>query len=225
MNPDKLFDYLDGKLPEWERAQLEKQMAEDPQLQKEFAAARRIHSNMAGDSREILLPGDEATNAHGRKMALRIGVAFLILMGVNVAAGLWFIAHHEAANPNRPLLEAQMRDQITKSLQQATQTALTPPPLDLNELTISAAPGEMNRVADQIVATAQRLGGSATKELPDGKRIGVLADVPAARESEFRAALAAGKSAAAAPISPNEPPAGGMDKQRFIIHVMESAAP
>ena len=225
MNPDKLFDYLEGKLPEWERVQLEKQIADDPRLQKEFAAARRIHSNMAGDSREILLPGDEATNAQGRKMALRIGVAFLVLMGVNVAAGLWFIAHHEAANPNRPLLEAQMRDQITKSLQQATQTALTPPPLDLSELTLSAAPGQMNRVADQVVAMAQRLGGSATKELPDGNRIGVLADVPAQRESEFRAALAAGSGATPSPVSPNESPAGGMDKKRFIVYVMENAAP
>ena len=45
MNPDKLFDYLDGKLPEWERTELEKQLAEDPQTQKEFAAARRIHNS------------------------------------------------------------------------------------------------------------------------------------------------------------------------------------
>src|SRR5947209_11196591 len=120
MSPDKLFDYLDGKLPDWERTKLEAEIADDPQLQREFAAARRIHSNMRGDSREVLVQDDAAANARGRKMALRIGTAFVILIGVNVAGGLLFIARHEAGNPNRKLLETQMRDQVTKSLQLAT---------------------------------------------------------------------------------------------------------
>lgn len=140
MNPDKLFDYLDGKLPDWERTELERKIAEDPQIQKEFAAARRIHSNMHGDNREVLLADDEDANARGRKMALRVGIAFVILMALNVAAGLLFIAHHEASNPNRKLLEGQMRDQLTKSLQAASHTALTPPALELAELDVKASP-------------------------------------------------------------------------------------
>ena len=47
-------------------------------------------------------------------MAIRIGVAFMVLMFVNVGIGLWFIFRHESKNPNRPLLEAQMREQIAK---------------------------------------------------------------------------------------------------------------
>lgn len=226
MNPDKLFDYLEGKLPSWERTELENRMAEDPQLQKEFAAARRIHSNMRSDSREVIIPhdGDEAAAEHGRKTALRVGVAFLVLMGVNVAAGLWFIAHHEAANPNRKLLEVQMRDQLTKSLQQATQSALTPPPLDLGDLTIPAPRGQASRVADQVVAAVKRLGGGATKELPDSDRIGVLVDVPAARESEFRAAMVAlGGPAPSAP-PPNDAPTDSVNKKSFVVHVIENAA-
>jgi anti-sigma factor RsiW len=103
MNPDKLFDYLDGKLPDWERTQLEEDLASDPQLQRELTVARRIHSGMRGDSREVLVQDDAVANARGRKMALRVGTAFIILMGVNVAAGLWVIARHEAGNPNRLL--------------------------------------------------------------------------------------------------------------------------
>jgi anti-sigma factor RsiW len=225
MNPDKLFDYLDGKLPDWERTALERQIAEDPQTQKEFAAARRIHSSMRGDSREVLLQDDAAANARGRKMALRVGIAFLILMAVNVAAGLFFIARHEASNPNRKLLEGQMRDQLTKSLQAASHAALTPPALELAELEVKAAPGQLNNVADRVVSTAESMGGSATKELPDEHRIGVLVDMPANRESDFRSAIAALGGAQPASPSPSDSPANNSDKKSFIIHVLETPAP
>src|SRR6266851_5335432 len=46
MNPDKLFDYLDGKLSETERAALEERLTSDQQLQREIAVARRIHAGM-----------------------------------------------------------------------------------------------------------------------------------------------------------------------------------
>ena len=224
MNPDKLFDYLDGKLPEWERTRLEKEIAEDPQLQKEFRAARRIHSNMRGESREVLVQDDAGANERGRKMSLRIGTAFVVLMGVNVAAGLWFIAHHEASNPNRPLLEQQMRDQLTKSLRASTHAALTPPPLGLSEVNITAAPGQLNKVADDVVAAAQKAGGSAAKELPDTDRIGVLVDVPGDREADFRAAMTGlGGPAVTAP-SPNDAPTYGTERKSFVIHITENPA-
>ncbi len=221
MNPDKLFDYLEGKLPDWERAQLEEKIAEDPQLQKEFAAARRIHSNMRGERREVMIPQEGGSNARGRKMALRIGTAFIILIAVNVGAGLYFIARHEAANPNHKLLEAQMRDQITKSLRLATQSALTPPPLELGELTISANPGQLQAVAEKIVTLARGLGGSATVELPDGPRLGVLVDVPANRETEFRTAMATLSGKDAGTIPPNDTSSTGADKRSFVVHIVE----
>ena len=40
MNPERLFDYLEGNLPEFDRLQLEEQLAADPQLQRELALAR-----------------------------------------------------------------------------------------------------------------------------------------------------------------------------------------
>ena len=221
MNPDKLFDYLDGKLPDWERTKLENEMAEDPQLQKEFAAARRIHSNMRGEKREVLVQDDAARNAHGRKMAMRIGTAFVILMGVNVAAGLWFIAHREASNPNRPLLEQQMRDQLTRSLQASTHATLTPPPLGVSELTISVAAGQSGQVADQVVLTAQKLGGSATKELPDLGRVGVLVDLPGNREAEFRAALTSFSGSVVNASSSND---SATERKSFVVQVVENPA-
>src|SRR5215831_1717203 len=158
MNPDKLFDYLEGLLSPKERAALEEQLMSDNQLQRELEVARKIHAGMRGYSREVVLPAPTDGSEQGRKMAIRIGVAFMVLMFVNVGIGLWFIFRHETKNPNRPLLEAQMREQIAKSIERAAVT-LTPAPnaLGVSEITISAETGKLDAVADEVVAIASRL--------------------------------------------------------------------
>src|SRR6266404_7661898 len=168
MNPDKLFDYLEGRLPASERAALEKRLISDKQLQRELAVARQIHAGMLGDSREVLLSPRSDVTEQGRKMALRVGIAFIILMAVNVGFGLWLIARHETRNPNRALLETQMREQIAKSIEHAAAT-LTPDPnaLGVTEMMIAAGNGKSDAIGDQVVAIASRLGGSAAKGLPD----------------------------------------------------------
>src|SRR5919106_3958911 len=182
MNPDKLFDYLEGRLSRTERDALEEQLTSDKQLQREFAVARQIHMGMHGESREVVLPAPPVVPEHGRKMAIRIGVAFMVLMFVNVGIGLYFIFWHESKNPNRPLLEAQMREQIAKSIEHAT--ALTPAPnaLGVTEVTIPAETGKLDAVAEKVVAIVSELGGSATKGVPDAGRLIVLVDLPAGRE-------------------------------------------
>ena len=232
MNPDKLFDYLDGRLPSAERLAFEDQLISDQQLQRELAVARRIHAGMHDGSREILLTAQADETSRGRKMALRVGAAFIVLMGVNVAAGLWIIARHESRNPNRALLEAQTREQIMKSLQHAATTALTPSPsFGVSEITISAVQGRLDAVADEVVALAGRLGGSATKELPDEHRIGVLVDLPPNRESEFRAAIASvvgGITGTATPVASEEIPGSTTpataEKKSFVVQISEAAA-
>jgi len=188
MNPDKLFDYLEGRLPAAERAALEERLMSDKQLQRELAVARQIHAGMRGDSREVLLPPRSDVTEQGRKMALRVGAAFIVLMAVNVGIGLWLIARHETKNPNRALLERQMREQIANSLEHAAAT-FTPAPLGVGEITVPAAHGKLEVVADQVVVIASRFGGSATKGLEDRGRLSVLVDVPSNRDPEFRAAI------------------------------------
>jgi hypothetical protein len=234
MNPDKLFDYLEGRLPAAERAALEDRLISDQQLQRELAVARRIHAGMPDSSREVFLATQEDVTRRGRKMALRVGAAFIILMAVNVGAGLWIIARHESKNPNRALLEAQTREQIKKSLEQAATAALTPlPSLGVSGITTSAAQGRLDAVADEVVALARRLGGSATKGLPDEHRIGVLVDLPSNRESEFRAAIASvsggepGSSAFAEPTADKPTPATTptpptAEKKSFVVQIVES---
>ena len=226
MNPDKLFDYLDGRLSGAERTTLEEQLISNRQLQRELAVARQIHAGMHGDSREVLLPTETDVSARGRKMALRVGVAFIVLMAVNVGVGLWLIARHETKNPNRALLETQMRQQLAKSLEHAAETALTPAPLGVSEITIAAAPGRLDDVANEVAVIARQLGGSATKELPDQHRLSVLVDVPGNREPEFRAVIAsiAGGAPNLPAPSPDETATQRAEKKSFILHIVESSA-
>ena len=234
MNPDKLFDYLEGRLPPKERAALEEQLISDKQLQREFAVARQIHAGMRGESREIVLPAPPDVPEQGRKMAIRIGVAFMILMFVNVGIGLWFIFRHESNNPNRPLLEAQMREQIAKSIEHAA--ALTPAPsvLGVSEITIRTEPDRVDAVADRVVAIVSELRGSATKGVPDAGRVSILVDLPSNRESEFRGAVAAigGNTPGSTPPATatsqatvsreTMPPA--TERKSFVVQIVEPTA-
>lgn len=231
MNPDKLFDYLEGRLPATERAALEQRLISDKQLQRELAVALQIHTGMRGDSREVILPARSEVTEQSRKMALRVGTAFIILMALNVGFGLWLIARHETKNPNRALLETQMRQQIAKSIERAAATLTPAPnPLGVSEVTVPAAAGKLDAVGDEVVAIGSRFGGSPTKGLPDKGRISVLVDVPSNRESEFRAAIA---SIGGSPLPGSPPPAtreaqsptsATAEKKSFVVQIVEQQA-
>jgi len=227
MNPDKLFDYLEGRLPSSERAALEERLMSDEQLQREFAVARRIHAGMRGDSHEIVLPAPpHPSEQQGRNMAIRIGVAFMVLMLVNVGIGLYFIFRHESNNPNRPLLEAQMREQIAKSIERAAAFTPAPNALGVKEITIPAETGKLDIVADKVVAFVSKLGGSATKGVPDAGRVSILVDLAANRESEFRTAVSSitgekpGSSASAKATADKPTPVTG-EKKSFVVQIVE----
>lgn len=224
MNPEKLFAYLDGNLDPVERSELESRLNTDAQLQREMTIAREIHKRARGESREVVFQDELETSMRGRKMALRVAMAFIVLIALNVAVGLIVIAHKESSNPNRKLLDAQMREQLKKSLEQATHSALTPPPLGVSDIAISVAPGKMNSVADQIVSTARRLGGSATKELPDEHSVGVLVDLAGDRETEFRAAIATITGGIPVSPPPNESGAPATEQKSFVVRVVEPVA-
>ena len=231
MNPDKLFDYLEGRLSPKERVALEEQLMSDKQLQREFAVARQIHAGMRGESREIVLPAQPDVPEQGRNRAIRIGVAFMVLMLVNVGIGLYFIFWHESKNPNRPLLEAQMREQIAKSIEHAA--ALTPAPnaLGVTEIKIPAGTGKLDAVANEVVAIVSKLGGSATKGVPDAGRLSILVDLPANRESEFRAAIASMQggsspgSSASAEAAADQPTPSTAEKKSFVVQIVEQSSP
>ena len=133
-----------------------------------------------------------------------------------------------------------MREQIAKSLEHAAAT-FTPVPnaLGVSEITIPAATGKVDSVADEVVAIASRCGGSATKGLQDRNRLSVLVDVPSNREPEFRAAISAiiGERPQSSPFAevtadkttpatgqlPGSPIPPTTEKKSFIVQIVEES--
>jgi hypothetical protein len=187
MNPDKLFDYLDGKLSAAERAALEESLVSDSQLQRELEIARRIHASMR-DSREVLetLEPRSATN-RGAVLGRRIAIAFAVLVFLNVLFGLYAIVFMEKKRRIRPL--EQQKQQLVEALQKAGASALPTPSLDISEIKLNAPTAEHNRLADKVIAAAKQCGGSAVKGLADENGILLFAEVPAPRENDFREIL------------------------------------
>jgi hypothetical protein len=125
-----------------------------------------------------------------------------------------------------------MRQQIAKSIERAA--ALTPMPnvLGVTEITISAATGKLDSVANEVVTIAGRLGGSATKGLQDNNRLSVLVDVPSIKETEFRALIASinketptpsafAEATANKPAPATETSPAPREKARFVVQIVE----
>jgi hypothetical protein len=192
MNPDKLFDYLDGKLPDHERQALEERLMSDASARREFEVARRIHASMRENQRdrpEILSEMSEETAARGRRMARQVGLAFIVLVGMNVLLGLVYIAHHESKNPNRQLLDKQAREDLRQSLEKTAAATLSPPPLGVSEWRITTERGQTNSVADGVMTAAKKFLGAGTKGVPNDGEIQVLVEIPANKAAEFKSAL------------------------------------
>jgi hypothetical protein len=164
----------------------------DGSARREFEVARRIHASMRenqSDRPEILSEMSEETAARGRRMARQVGLAFIVLVAMNVLLGLVYIAHHESKNPNRQLLDKQAREDLRRSLEKAAADTLTPPPLGVSEWRITTEPGQTNSVADGIMTAAKKFLGTGTRGVPNDGEIQVLVEIPANKAAEFKSAL------------------------------------
>ncbi|HWM24037.1 MAG TPA: hypothetical protein VNP98_04385 [Chthoniobacterales bacterium] len=218
MNPEKLFDYLEGNLPAAERAEIESKLASDPQLQRELAIAREMHTRARG-SREVLGESESlASPPPSGKLGRRLAAAFALLVLVNVLVGIAFIiGNKDARRPaDRRAREMAIRQQLTASLQKTAENALPAPTL-ANEIFLAAPASEREAMANNVVMLANQCGGSAAKAPPDDEGITVLADLPASREAEFRNALAPlAQSEFSSPAPRKETPTA---EQRINIYV------
>lgn len=191
MNPDKLFDYLDGSLDPADRAEVERRLAAEPAVQRELAIAREIHKGMrGGGSREIIGTSADATERGGR-LGRRVAIAFAALVLLNVFVGIAFIIGKSTKRgEDIAVKDRAIRQQLTSSLQNTAETFL-PAPHVANEIILHASASERDALADKVVTAATSAGGSAAKALPDEKTTAIIADLPTAREQDFRHALVA----------------------------------
>lgn len=187
MNPDKLFDYLDGKLPPNERTELEERFMSDPEARRELTVARQIHANM-DRSREIVGIAEAPVSERGAVLARRIMSVFIVLVGLNVAFGIYAIFFMKNKQTARQRAE-QNRTELAQSLSQRAAAALPTPTLGIEEITFNAPATERDAIADRVVAAANQSGGSAAKGLSNENGILIFAEIPTPRLNEFRDAL------------------------------------
>lgn len=227
MNPEKLFDYLDGNLAAAERAQLEERLASDPRLQRELAIAREMHRRSRG-SREVIGEDDDiAIPTPSGKLGPRLVTIFALLVLVNVLVGIAFIIGRKKPENSADLRakELAIRQQLTASLHQTAETALPLPTLRANEIRLTSSAKEREALADSVVMLAIRCGGSAAKAPADDTGITVLADLPASREDEFRRALAPlAQADFSSPTPPKEKTAGN-ERVSIYVRISEASQP
>ncbi|HLW36507.1 MAG TPA: hypothetical protein VKS98_12690 [Chthoniobacterales bacterium] len=216
MNPDKLFDYLDGKLPAGERAELEERFMSDPEARQELAVARQIHASM-GSSREVVGVADAPVTERGAVLARRIMSVFIVLVGLNVAFGIYAIFFMKNKERAREQAEKN-RTELRQSLSQTAAAALPTPTLGIDEITFNAPSTERDSLAEKVVAAANHSGGSAAKGLSNENGVLIFAEIPTGRLNEFRDALK--KLGATVPPSASE--AGGGEK--IILQVRIAGA-
>lgn len=194
MNPDKLFDYLDGNLSSAERAEVETKLATDSQLQQQLAIAREIHRGMRGsrERREVIPPIDDpAVAARGARVSHRVGAACAALVLLNVLIGLTVISVKNRKSTKSGSREAAIRQQLAASLDAAAQSALPLPTFASSEVQLSAPRSEWESATAKIIAAAETCSGSGVKGLPEENAAVVVVDIPATRESEFRTLISA----------------------------------
>ena len=196
VSPNKLFDYLDGKLPSEERAALEAQMANDSNLLRQLAIARKLRESMPG-SPEVVGSLEESADRRGAILSRRVALAFIVLVFLNVFIGLWFIFLKQKHSSKPRELEVQR--QVEQSLAKAAAVAMPTPNIEADEIKISVPSQQREAVADKVIAAASGAGGSAAKALNDESGIVVLIDVPKDRERDFRQNLV--PLGATAPVS------------------------
>jgi anti-sigma factor RsiW len=221
MNPDKLFDYLDGKLSPADREQIEEKLMSDPQLRRQFNIARDIHRG-SGGSREVIVPGNDPSAAErGGRLGRRIATAAAALVLINVLVGLAVITVKQR-KPGPNAKEAEIREQLTNSLGAAAQNAMPPPTFVEEDIALSAPRAEWENVATRVIAAAEACGGSVTKGLPEEPTLALLAEIPSRRVAEFRKILLPAGAASPAPSAANDSPA---PNEKTIVHVRIAEVP
>jgi anti-sigma factor RsiW len=217
MNPDKLFDYLEGKLSPNERAELEERLMSDPQLRRELTIARQIHAADMGDSREIISVAEPTLEERGAVLGRRVAIAFTVLVFANVVFGIYAVAFMKQKEKARVNTE-QNRSELAESLARTAAVALPTPSFDVEEIRFTAPVAEQGKLANKVIAAAKQVGGSGTKGLADQQGVLLFAEVPAARLNDFRESMK--RLGATLPAAPVEPKTG--DKAILQLRIVSA---
>lgn len=204
MTPEKFFDYLEGKLPPAEKERLERALISDPELQREFVAARQIHQSIQRPA------GETAATARAGSRGRQLAAAFAVLVAMNVAFGLYFV--FRSGGPSAEVEKARtekLRQELQSSLEKSADAVFPPPTVGPKPVPLTVPRAQQEEAARAIIDAATKAGGSATKGLPNESGFPVLVLIPGSAEPAFRETLARLSAtplppAPAAPRSPEE---------------------
>lgn len=208
MAPEKFFDYLEGKLPPPEKERFEQALIANPDLQRQLVTVREIQRGMQRSASERI---ENAATARAGSRGRQLAVAFAVLVGLNVAIGLYFIFRQNVPSEQvRRAKEASFRHKLESSVEKSAAATFAPPTIGMERIPINAPREKQESIAAAVIEAAAKTGGSGTKALPNESGLSVLVLVPGAREQEFRNALTAFGAPSPAPTvagpagSPND---------------------
>jgi hypothetical protein len=213
MTPEKLFDYLEGKLPPAEKERLERALISDPKLQEELASARAVHRAMQSAN-----SGKTAATIRAGNRGRQVAAAFIFLIAMNVALGLIYV--FKTNKPNEQVLRAKneaLRHQLESSVERSAAATFTPPTIASAPINLTVPRDQQNTVAQKIIDAANRAGGSATRDLPNDNGFKVLVIVPASGEAAFRQMLAGLGGPASPPATAANPSAAPNEPVRLDV--------
>ena len=220
MSPEKLFDYLEGKFGDEERAAFEERLATDPQLQRELDIAREMHRRARG-SREVLGDQDPDIPLPAKGLGRKVITAFAALVLLNVIVGILFIIGKKSGTGELRAREEATRQQLASTLQKTAENSMPLPTIG-DEIRLPATMTERDRIANNVIQLAQQAGGSAAKAPPDDKGVTIVIDLPSTRADEFRHSLA---PLAPPEYSPAPEPSPAAAKRTILqVRVGDSAA-
>jgi autotransporter-associated beta strand protein len=207
MSAERILDYLDGRLPDAERAAFERELSADSDLQKELEAARAIERGFES-LRKIEPPPDllaktrrqieagkramavpqEARGWHFPAWGWPAAAAAIVLIGAGVLAMReQFVARQREAQAQA--VAAASAPQLREALERAAAKNLPEPTLAAAQIDLPAPPDKIGERADEVLRIAFAVGGTAMKgdAAPGEQRI--LAYIPQSQIEYFRQAV------------------------------------
>ena len=220
MAPEKLFDYLEDKLPPADRERLEQALISDQKLQQELANARAVHRGMVSAN-----SGKSAATIRAGNRGRQVAAAFAFLVAMNVALGLIYI--FKVSKPSDQVRHAQtdaLRHQLQSSVERAAASAFPPPVIGTAPVTLKVPRAQQGAVVQQIIDAAQKAGGSAARDLPTATGGKVLVLVPTSAVAGFRQLLATLGGPPAPPTAASDPAAAPNEPVRIEV-ILAAPAP
>jgi len=173
---ERLSAWLDDELPLDERAEVEKLLAESPELLQEVDELRRLSERLKGlpaesapdelqpaimrsIERETLLAGDDSasTARHGRRLRMLTTAAGIALVA---GAGLWFATNGGQQDPDQPEIVHVERTPSTMLSNKSDLRDEVPAPLQFN--------------IDQAALTAADIGDIVEAVRQDGNSVSIV---------------------------------------------------